>query len=193
MRTVLTAALVLVLAAAGSAATTIPSGTKILCVLKHGVKSTTAVVGNDFSLIVDDPAQPALEGAAVHGTITDVAGPGGTSRARIGFILSYIKFKNGTRGSIHANVVSKNVVQSNTAVARQEALKFSLPQMPSGAVTPGPVVWQIHFRRDAAPSVTPPPVGNTSGYVYAQKSNENIVIPPGSPVTIQLTSDLTAP
>ena len=60
--------------------------------------------------------------------------------------------------------------------------------MPNGTVTPGPIAWQMHFRRDAAPSVSPPPAGNTSGYVYAQKSNENIVIPPGSPVTIQLTS-----
>jgi hypothetical protein len=187
------AALTLPAVNVAGASTTIPSGTNIRCVLKHGIKSTTAVDGSDFSLVVDDPAQPALEGAAIHGTITDVAGPGGTTRARIGFILSYIKFGNGTRAGIHANVVSKYVVQSNTAVARQEAVKFTLPAMPYGTVTPGPILWQMHFRRDAAPSVSPPPAGNTSGYVYAPKSNENIVIPPGSPVTIQLTSDLTAP
>jgi hypothetical protein len=193
MRTVLVAVFVLALGAIGSAATTIPAGTKILCVLKHGIKSTTAMVGNDFSLVVDDPAQPALEGASVHGSVTDVGRSGGTARARIGFILTYIKFRNGTRAAVHADVVGKDVVQTNTAVAAREAVKFSLPQMPSGAVTPGPIVWQIHFRQNEAPSVSPPPAGNTSGYVYAKKSNENIVIPPGSPVTIQLTSDLTAP
>ena len=177
-----------------AASTTISSGTSIRCVLKHGIKSTAATVGSDFSLVVDDPSQPALQGAAIHGTITDVAGPGGTTRARIGFILSYIKFGNGTRARIHANVVSKYVVQSSTAAAaKQEQVKFTLPAMPYGTVTPGPVLWQMHFRRDAAPSVTPPPAGNTSGYVYAPKSNENIVIPHGSPVTIQLTSDLSAP
>jgi hypothetical protein len=193
VRRSLIAVLVLASGATAAAATTIASGTKIHCVLKHGITSKTAMVGNDFSLIVDDPAQPALEGASVHGSITDVGRASGSGRARLGFILTYIKFRSGTRAAIHAEVVGKNVVQTNTAAARQEAVKFSLPQMPYGTVTPGPIVWQIHFRQDAAPSVTPPPAGNTSGYVYAQKSNESIVIPPGSPVTIELTSELTAP
>lgn len=171
----------------------IPTGTKVLCVLGQGVDSRTVTVGTNFKLQIDDPTLPSLEGAAIHGRVTDVAGPGGLTRARIGFILDYIRFKNGTRAAIHALVVSKNVTQTNTAVQRQEAVKFSLPPMPSGRVTPGPIAWQMTFRKDAAPSVTPPPAGNTSGYVYAQKSNENIVIPPGAPVTIQLTSNLTTP
>lgn len=176
-------------------AATVPTGTKVLCVLGKGVDSRTVTTGTDFKLEVDDPTLPSLAGAAIHGHVTDVAGPGGMTRARIGFMLDYIQFKNGTRATIHADVVSRNVVQTNTAraAAQQEAVKFSLPPMPSGRVTPGPIAWQMTFRKDAAPSVTAPPAGNTSGYVYAQKSNENIVIPPGAPVTIQLTSDLTTP
>jgi hypothetical protein len=195
-RAILAAAAVAALmpAAAGVAlAATLSSGTQIRCVLAQGVNSANLTVGEDFKLVIDDPSQPSLEGAAIHGHVTDVAGPGGMSRARIGFMLDFIRFKNGVRESIHANVVSRNVVQTNTAVARQESVKFSLPPMPTGTVTPGPIAWQMHFRRDAAPSVSPPPAGNTSGYVYAQKSNENIVIPPGAPVTIQLTSSLTTP
>ena len=187
----LAGALIATLAVAEAA--TIPNGTKILCVLGQGVDSRSVTVGTNFKLRIDDPSLPSLEGAAIHGHVTDVAGPGGLSRARIGFILDFIQFGNGKRGAIHAVVVSKNVTQTNTAVQRQEALKFSLPPMPSGRVTPGPIAWQMTFRKDAAPSVTPPPAGNTSGYVYAQKSNENIVIPPGAPVTIQLTSSLTTP
>ena len=174
-------------------AATISNGTKILCVLGANVDTRTLTVGTDFKLRVDDPTVPSLAGAAIHGHVTDVAGPGGMTRARIGFILDYIRFKNGTRAAIHAVVVSKNVTQTNTAAARQERVKFSLPPMPNGTVTPGPIAWQMTFRKDAAPSVTPPPAGNTSGYVYAQKSNENIVIPAGAPVTIALTSDLTTP
>ena len=185
------AALIATLAVAQAA--TIPTGTNVRCVLGQGVDSRTVTVGTNFKLRVDDPALPSLAGAAIHGTVTDVAGPGGLTRARIGFILDYIQFGNGKRAAIHAVVVSKNVTQTNTAVQRQEAVKFSLPPMPTGRVTPGPIAWQMTFRKDAAPSVTPPPAGNTSGYVYAQKSNENIVIPPGAPVTIQLTSDLTTP
>jgi hypothetical protein len=175
------------------AATTIPRGTDVRCVLAQAVNSATLRVGSSFELRVDDPNQPALAGAAIHGTVTDVAGPGGLTRARIGFTLLYIRFANGTRGTIHANILSKNVTQTNTAVARKEAVKFALPPMPNGTVTPGPIAWQMHFRRDEAPSVSPPPAGNSSGYVYAQSSNENIVVPPGALVTIQLTSDLTVP
>lgn len=193
IRSVLPALMALAASLTVAQAATVSSGTQVQCVLATGANSATAKVGNDFKLVVDDPSLPALEGAAIHGHVTDVAGPGGMTRARIGFILDYIKFENGTREQIHAVVVNRNVTQTNTAAAKQEAVKFSLPPMPSGTVTPGPVAWQMNFRRDAAPSVSPPPAGNTSGYVYAQKSNENIVIPPGAPVTIQVTSDLTTP
>lgn len=190
---VLAAIVALASASAVWATTTVPSGTKIVCVLGQAVNSATLKAGSDFTLRVDDPSQPALAGAVVHGHVTDVTAPAGLTRARIGFMLDYIRFKNGYRSNVHANVVGKNVTQTNTAVAAREAVKFSLPPMPNGTVTPGPIAWQLHFRRDAAPSVTPPPAGNTSGYVYAQKSNETIVIPPGSPVTIQLTSALVVP
>ncbi len=193
MRSSTAAAVALVATLAVAQAATIPTGTKVLCVLGQGVDSRTVTVGTNFKLLIDDPTLPSLEGAAIHGRVTDVAGTGGLSRARIGFILDYIQFHNGKRAAIHAVVVSKYVTQTNTAVNRQEAVKFSLPPMPTGRVTPGPIAWQMTFRKDAAPSVTPPPAGNTSGYVYAQKSNENIVIPPGAPVTIQLTSNLTTP
>lgn len=189
----LTGIVVLAAATAVAASTTIRSGTSIACVLGQAVNSATLKSGSDFTLRVDDPSQPALAGAAIHGHVTDVAAPAGLTRARIGFMLDYIRFKNGSRANVHANVVGRNVTQTNTATAAKEAVKFSLPPMPNGTVTPGPIAWQMHFRRDAAPSVSPPPAGNTSGYVYAQKSNETIVIPPGSPVTIQLTSDLVAP
>jgi hypothetical protein len=169
---------------------TIPAGTKIHCVLAKGVDSRTLTVGTDFKLVIDEPTMPALEGAAIHGHVTDVAGPGGLSRARIGFVFDYIQFNDKKREPIHAQVLSKNVTYTNTAVARQESVKFKLPPMPQGTVTPGPIAWQMTFRRDAAPSVTPPPVGSSSGYVYASNSNENIVIPPGNPVTIQLTNSL---
>jgi hypothetical protein len=173
--------------------TTIKAGTKLLCVLGGPVDSANVHVGDTFKLLIDDPSQPALTGAAIHGRVTDVAAPAGLTRARIGFILDYLTFRNGTRSAIHAIILNKNIVQSNTAAVHKEQMKFSLPPMPAGHVTPGPVAWQINFRKDAAPSVTPPPAGNTSGYLYAQKSNETIVIPPGAPVTIQLTHDLTAP
>lgn len=170
---------------------TIPAGTKVHVVLHKGFDSRTLTVGTNFVLHVDEPTQPALDGAKIVGHVTDVTGPSGLDRARIGFVLDYIKFPNGTREPIHADVVHQNVTNYNTA--RKEAAKFSLPPMPYGTVTPGPVVFQITFRPGSAPSITPPPVGQSGGYVYASNSNENIVIPPGTTATIQLTSNLAVP
>lgn len=178
-------------AATLTTSSTITAGTKLQCVLGAAVNSANLHVGDTFKLLIDDPSQPALTGAAIHGRITDVAAPAGLTRARIGFVLDYLKLRSGTRTAIHAIILNKNVVQSNTAAVHKEQMKFSLPPMPTSKVTPGPIAWQMTFRKDAAPSVTPPPAGNTSGYLYAQKSNETIVIPPGAPVTIQLTHDLT--
>ncbi len=168
----------------------IKAGTKIRCVLAQGVDSRTVKVGQDFKLRIDDPSQPALTGATIHGHITDVAGPGGLDRARLGFVFDYIHFPDKNRSPIHAIVLARNVTQTNTAVARQEAAKFQLPPMPVGTVTPGPIAFQINFRPGSNPSVTPPPVGSSSGYVYAAEAHENIVVPPGTVVTIQLTNDL---
>ena len=169
----------------------IPSGTKFRAVLHKGIDSRTLTEGTNFVLHVDEPTQPALDGATIHGHITDVAQPGGIDRARIGFVFDYIKFQDGTRAPIHVQVLSKNVTQTNSAEVRKEAAKFSLPPMPVGTVTPGPIAWQMTFRRGASPSYTPKPSGLSGGYVYAANSNENIVIPPGTPVTMQLTNSLT--
>jgi len=189
---VLAGALALALGASASAAT-LANGTQIRCVLQEGVNSATLTPGTDFKLHVDDPSQPGLAGAIVVGHVFDVTPPSGTQRARIGFLFDYIRFANGTKAPIHANVVRRNVTQVNTAQARQEQIKLSLPAMPNGTVTPGPVAWQIHLRPGASPSVTPQPKGNSGGYVYAQNPNETIVIPPGSPVTITLTASLDTP
>jgi hypothetical protein len=174
-------------------AATIPNGATIRTVTHKGINSATLTPGTDFKLHVDDPSQPALTGALVVGHVTGVAGPAGLTRASISFVFDYIKLSNGKKEPIHAAVVSKNVTQTNTAQTRSEQVKFSLPPMTVGTVTPGPIAWQMHFSRGNSPSVTPAPSGSTGGVVYAQQPNEAIVIPPGSPVTLQLTADLTTP
>jgi hypothetical protein len=197
---VLLAGLAFAMSGAANAAGTIRASTKIQCVLAAGVDSSTLKVGTDFKLRVDDPSQPALAGATIHGHVTDVNGPAGLTRAAIGFVIDYIHFKNGTRSNIHAHILSKNVTNTNTAYAQQERVKLSLPPMtPYGTVTPGPIAWQMSIPlgnsggQGSSVSVGPRPIGNTGGYIYAAKPYENIVIPPGSPVTIQLTNDLATP
>ena len=172
---------------------TIPSGTTFTAVLHKGIDSSTLTTGSNFVLHIDEPTQPAIDRATIHGHVTDVSGPSGVDRAHIGFVFDYIKFQNGSRAPVHVQVLSKYVTQTNTAAVAKEAAKFSLPPMPVGTVTPGPIAWQLTFRHGSSPSYTPAPTGLSGGYVYAANSNENIVIPPGTPVTMQLTSSLTVP
>jgi len=174
-------------------AATIPNGTKVVAVIHKGINSATLTPGTDFKLHIDDPSQPALAGAVIVGHVTNVAGPGGMTRASISFVFDYIQFASGKKEPIHAAVVSKNVTQTNTSQARKEQIKFSLPPMTVGTVTPGPIAWQMHFGGGSKPSVTPAPSGNSGGVVYAQQTGEQIVIPPGSPVTLQLTAELDTP
>jgi hypothetical protein len=171
---------------------TIPAGTKLHCVLGQNIDSRKLAAGTTFTLLIDEPTLPALDGAKIYGDVTDVAQPHGIDRARIGFVFTHVTFKDGKREPIHAQVLSKYVTQNNSADVKREADKFLLPRLPVGTVTPGPIAFQVTFSPGAAPSITPPPSGNTGGYVYAAKSNENIVIPAGTAVTIQLTSSLTA-
>jgi len=171
----------------------IPAGTKLHCVLAENVDSRTLTVGTGFLLRVDDPTQGALDGAWIKGHVTDVAQPHGLDRARIGFVLTNIRLRNGQRTGIHAEVLGENITQLDMASVKREREKFLLPALPRGTVTPGPVAFQITFRQGSKPSVTPPPTAANGGYIYAAKSNENIVMPAGTPVTIKLTSNLVLP
>jgi hypothetical protein len=172
---------------------TVPAGAVIHAVLAQGVDSRTLAVGTSFQLVIDEPTTPAIDGASIHGHVIDVAQPHGLDRARIGFVLTSIHFKNGKKEVFRGEVLNKNVTYVNTAEAQREATRFKLPAMPMGTVTPGPIAWQLTFRPGEKASFTPPPTGNSGGYVYAANSNENIVIPAGTPVTIKLTSNLALP
>ena len=165
-----------------------PTGMKIHTILGQNVDSRKLDVGTNFILRVDEPTIPALDKAEIVGHVTDVAGPGGLDRARIGFVLDYIKFSDGVKVPIKAEVVNANV--TNFDSARKEAARFNLP-VPQGQVTPGPIAFQITFGAGSSPSITPPPPGLSGGYVYATSSGENIVVPAGTPATLRLTGPLT--
>jgi hypothetical protein len=179
--------------AVANAPSTIPAWSKINSVLKSGLDSTKVQRGDDFELLVDDPSYPQLQGATIVGHVTSVEQPssGLEARARVGFHMDYVRFKDGRREPVRAEILSQYVTQKSSKAARQEAVKFSLPPMPA-THTPGPILWQMNISGSGV-SVSPPPSGATSGYVYAKNSNESIVIPPGSQVTIQLTSNLASP
>lgn len=175
---------------------TIKAGAKISCVLDEAINSATLQPGTDFKLKVVDPNQPSLAGATIHGHVTDVVGPHGINRAKIGFVLDYIHFKDGTKSAIRAYVLSRDVVYTNSA-AKAQAMQPPPPMLPNGTVTPGPVAWQMRIGLGPGGggskpvSVAPPNTGQSGGYLYAKADNEPIVVPKGVTVTVQLANDLT--
>lgn len=171
---------------------TIRAGTRIACVLDKEVDSANAKYGDEFQLRVVDTAQPALVGAKIHGSITEVRQPSGIERAKITFFLTSIYFPNGSHKPISAYVLSKRVTQYNPA-AVQASRQMPIAPMPHGVTTPGPVAWQMNFGGGSKPSVSTRPSGTLGGIVYAVSNNEPIVARAGTPVTIELQQDLTIP
>jgi hypothetical protein len=171
---------------------TIRAGTRIACVLQKSVTSATAKYGDEFKLHVVDTAHPVLQGATIHGYITDVSQPAGTNRARIGFWLTTIHLRNGKSKPIAAFVVSRRVVPMDAAA--QRAVMHQLPpSVPYGTVTPGPIAWQMRIGGGGSPSISTRPSGLLGGYIYGTSAHEPIVIPAGVSVTVELQSDLKIP
>jgi hypothetical protein len=168
---------------------TLRSGTRIACTMQSAVDSRTAQAGDTFTLDVNDPSQPELAGARIRGHITRVYGPRGLRPAEIAFLFDSIRFASGARVPIRAYVLSRNVVQRNDTGP-------GAPLPPPGPVripnTVGPpnqstMVWST--------TLGPKPQGGpqTGGFAYAEARGKPLVVQAGTPVTIQLASDLQVP
>ncbi len=172
---------------------TYKSGTKIACVLDEHLDSSKLAYGDKFKLRIVDPNFPALQGAHITGYITDVRQPHGVDRARVGFMLTSIHLSNGEKKSISATVVSKRVVPINPSAQYASRQQLSpMAGVPYGTVTPGPIAWQMRIGNGPS-SVQSPASQNLGGYVYATSNNEPIVVNAGTPVTVELSANLTVP
>lgn len=171
---------------------TIKSGTKIQCTLDEHLDSSKLGYGDQFQLKVVDTSLPALHGSEIIGWITDVRQPSGTTRGRVGFYLTTIQLANGKQKSITAYVVNRRVKQYNPAAQYQARQQISpMAGVPYGTVTPGPVAWQMRMGSgpSSAQAQTPASLG---GYVY-EDGSWPIVVNAGTPVTVELASNLTIP
>jgi hypothetical protein len=183
--------------AAAEATTLVPSqtfkaGTRIACVLDETINSATAKYGDKFKLRIVDTSHPALAGGHITGWVTEVRQPSGVNRAMIRFFLTSIHLANRSHKPISAFVISKRVTNYDPGELRAARNQLP-PAMAAGMVTPGPVAWQMNFGGGNAPSVQNRGSGTLGGTIYAQGSNEPIVIPSGAPVTVELQQPLTIP
>jgi len=162
--------------------TTIKAHTRIMCVLGTTVDSSTAKRGDEFILRVDDDAQPSLYGAVIQGHVTRVIQPHGIEPAEIAFLFDKITFLDHTSTQFRGFVVSANVVQHTTSTPGA----MPPPKIP-GAPPSSSIVWETQL----GPRNTS--TAQTGGIAYASRTGRPLVAKAGSPVTIELASDLQTP
>jgi hypothetical protein len=173
---------------------TFKAGTRIATAVDQTLNSAQMKYGVEFKLRIVDTTLPALNGGEIIGYIGDVTQPSGGTRARVTFFLTSIKLPNGTKKSISAYVLSRRVTPYNPgAVAEMRRQMIAAPPMPNGTVTPGPVAWQMNFNGSGSPQISTRPSGLLGGTVTAGGANEPIVVPAGTPVTVELQQPLTIP
>lgn len=184
--------------ASAGATTLVPSqtfkaGTKITTALDETVNSATLKYGSSFKLRIIDTSLPALDGGEIIGYVSEVDQPSG-GRAKITFFLTSIKLRNGEKKSISAYVVSKRVTPYDPGAVAQARRQMSVaPPMPNGTVTPGPVAWQMNIGASGPVQISNRPSGLLGGTVYAAGPHQSIVVPAGTPVTVELQQTLTIP
>ena len=156
--------------------------------------SATAKYGIQFKLRVVDTSHPALVGAKIHGYVADVTQPSGMTKAKVSFFLTSIHLTNGTNKPISAYVVNKRVVQYNPASQYTQRQQLSpMAGVPNGTVTPGPIAWQMNMGGGQPSSISNRSSGLLGGTVYAANTHEPIIVPAGTPVTVELQQPLTIP
>jgi hypothetical protein len=175
--------------------TTIKAGTRIACVMETAVNSSTAQAGDTFTLRVNDPAFPLLAGSIIQGHVTHVYQPRGFDRAEIAFLFDKIVFPNQSRQSIRAFVVSRNVVQRTAKSAPPPSSLYGPMTMPNtvGPPNQSTMVWSMNINRHGSSAPSQTQTAQTGGYAYAPTPHKPIVVQAGTPVTLQLASDLQTP
>ena len=172
---------------------TIKAGTKIACVLDETFNSANAKYGDKFKLRIVDTSHPGLVGGHITGWVTEVEQPSGLNKAKVTFFLTTIHLSNGEKKPISAYVVNKRVVQYDPAAIQAYRQQQMTAPMPNGVVTPGPIAWQMKIGGGGSPTISNRPSGTVGGTIYAQNTNEPIIIPANTSVTIELQQDLTIP
>ena len=173
---------------------TFKAGTKIATALDQTANSASLKYGDKFKLRIIDTSLPALDGGEIIGYIAEVTQPSGTRGAKVKFFLTSIHLRNGENKPISAYVVSRRVTPYDPAgVAQARKHMMAAPPLPNGTVTPGPIAWQMQVGTSGPVQISNRPSGLLGGTIHAASAGEAIVVPAGTPVTIELQQPLTIP
>lgn len=183
---ILTTAPVVVAISTTQHANVLRAGTKVNVVLQTAVDSTTAQVGDNIVLLVNDPSYPSMENAKITAHITSVRNATSQRPASIGFLFDSISFGNGMKEQFRGYVDNPRITR-RTENTPQPASAVGLQPNPAFAPNPNTIVWKMDLGK---PKTQTQPTG---GHGYSKGPGIPIHVVAGTPATVELASDLKTP
>lgn len=163
------------------------AGTKVNVALQTPVDSTTAQVGDNIVLLVNDPSYPAMQNAKITAHITSVHNATSQRPASIGFLFDNIVFANGMKEQFRGYVDNPQITR-RTLSTPAPASVVGAPVNSYFGPNPNTIVWKHNFGSPKTVDTQP-----TGGHGYSKGPGIPIKVAAGTPATVELASDLKTP
>lgn len=184
---ILTTAAVVVAITTTQHANVLRAGTTFNVVVQTPIDSTTAQVGENIVLVVNDPSYPTMQNAKITAHITSVRNATSVRPASIGFLFDNIVFANGMKEQFRGWVNNPRVTR-RTLSTPQPASVMGVQPNPAFAPNPNTIVWKHDFGSPKTTDTQP-----TGGHGYSKGAGIPIHVVAGTPAQLQLASDLKTP
>ncbi|MBV8148680.1 MAG: hypothetical protein JO092_06295 [Candidatus Eremiobacteraeota bacterium] len=162
---------------------TLYNGTVINARLNQGLDSSSANVGDTFTMAVVPPypsGNPAFQGATLSGVVTKVQRAGQGRNPEIVIHPRYLRMPDGTVTTIYGDVTSIAANKSTGGTAAKAAAGAFLGMLVGNAI--GKTV----FQSNAGGAI-----GLIGGAMLGANNKSNFTIPAGAGATVQLTETVT--
>ena len=184
---ILTTAAVVVAISTTQHANVLKAGTTFNVVVQTPIDSSTAQVGDNIVLLVNDPSYPSMQNAKITAHITSVRDATSQRPAAIGFLFDTIVFGNGMKEQFRGYVDNPRISR-RTQSTPQPASVMGVQPNPAFAPNPNTIVWQHNFSKPKTTDTQP-----TGGHGYSKGPGISIKVAAGTPAKIELASDLKTP
>jgi len=172
-----------VAAAAADSGVTLYAGAQLNATMDQSLSSKTAKVGDTFTMSVVPPypsGNTLFAGSQIQGVVTSVQRAGQGTKPQIGMQLQYLRLSDGTVANISGTVTS---AQQKSSAANSVG-KTALGAL--GGMLIGNAIGQTLFHTGGGGAV-----GFIGGALLGANNKEDVTIPQGSTVTMQLNEDVT--
>ncbi|MBV8435234.1 MAG: hypothetical protein JO029_13215 [Candidatus Eremiobacteraeota bacterium] len=171
------------LAASAQNAITLYDGTVINTRLNETLDSSSANVGDTFTMAVVPPypsGDPAFQGATISGVVTKVVRAGQGRNPEIVIHPRYIRMPDGTIATVYGDVTSIAANKSTGGTAGKAAAGALLGMLVGNAI--GKTIF--HSSAGGA-------IGLIGGAMLGANNKTNFTIPAGANATVQLSQQVT--